>query len=296
MTRATDHFMMRGIGIVVDNRISETDETKDGIANILKQIQKRNVPCVRYDALPPPDSLKHFANVSFILLDWELWTKPDDSLIVEGVMTGGQQEADGIADNLAFLKSLRKWCFAPVFLFSHLGPERIKQTLLDEGLLSEDESQSFILVHDKKHLLHVEGENEYPLFSTVNDWIKKNPSMYVLTQWQDSVLKAKNDLFWDMYKANAGWPSVLWEAYEGDSDDPNYALTDMLHRNMRGRMEPITFDEDCVKLAASTNPSKEDIRQILEASMIIDNSRLVPDQYRCGDIFRLDESSGLLLN
>ncbi|MBN2162439.1 MAG: hypothetical protein JW713_05810 [Pontiellaceae bacterium] len=294
MIHATDDFMMSGIGIVVDDRISETDETKDGIANILEQIQKRNVPCVKYDVLPPQDSLKNFANVSFILLDWELWEKPEDNLIVEGVMTGGQQEADGIADNVAFLKSLREWCFAPVFLFSHLEPERIKKTLRDEGLLTEDESQSFIFVHDKKHLLHIEGENEYPLFSTVNNWIKNNPSMYVLTQWKKVVLKAKNNLFWDMYEANAGWPSVLWEAYEGDGDDPNYSLTDMLHRNMRGRMEPVAFDEDCVKSPEPTNPSKEDIRQILEASMIIDNSRLVSDQYRCGDIFRLDEGDNLL--
>lgn len=294
MTIKTGDTFVQGVGIVIDDKIMAKDTTKDAIFDLLAQMQERNLPYVQYRALPSSNALKHFGDVSFILLDWELWEKTDADLISKGVYTAVQQETDGIAANITFLKNLREWCFAPVFIFSYLNPEGIKDKLHEAGLMGDDEARSFILVREKKSLKRGTGSDDFPLFTAVDEWIKGNPAVYVLAQWRNSLLKAKNSLFWDLYDASPGWPRILWKAYKDDNDDPNRALVDVIQRNMRGRMEPVLFDETSVTASDGTNPDKDQLRRILESALFVSGNKLTDDQYGCGDLFQSNDNDELL--
>lgn len=116
MSEAAFDSFLSGIGVVIDDHVRTEDPEKDGIVDILEQIREAGIPCVFYEKLPTPETCSHFANVAFILLDWELWKKPIDELGLEGVTVGPEVQRQGIRDNIAFLQALKGTCFAPVFI------------------------------------------------------------------------------------------------------------------------------------------------------------------------------------
>ncbi|MFA4987603.1 MAG: hypothetical protein WC712_13555 [Candidatus Brocadiia bacterium] len=292
MSEAAANSVLTGIGVVIDDYVLAKEPEKDDIVDILAQIEKAGIPCKVYDRLPTPDTYKHFANVAFILLDWQLWKKPAEELGLQDVAVGGEFEKQGVQANIEFLKGLRDSCFAPVFIFSYLDPDGIKKELRDANLLDADEKHAFILVRKKSDL---KSTGAKPLLKAVIDWIEGNPSIYVLSHWKDAVTRSQNQLFWDLYDKHPAWPSVLWKAYDGEGDDPEHGLADILLRNMRARLFPLALEPDLVAPTAGPQPDLATTQAVLEASMIVPHARLPENQYGCGDILQ-DGKGKLFVN
>jgi hypothetical protein len=280
----------KGIGVVIDDCVHDP-ETKDLIVDLLRQTREADVPCVLYDALPPQAAWTHFTNVAFILLDWELWEKPSAEQITEGVNVGDQLAQEGILANIEFLKQLREICFAPVFIFSHLDPNRIKNSLREAGLFQDQENTAVILVKAKSELCRTAERAGFPLFDAIDSWVHANPAIYILSKWRDASMQAQNALFWDLYRQNPAWPSVLWRAYEKDNDDPEHGLADILLRNMRARLFPLSLDPKIVSPEALPIPDQASLRAVLGQAMIVPGARLPANQYASGDLFQSSDSS-----
>ena len=295
MSPAAALSVLSGIGVVIDDHVRTEDSEKDGIVDILGQIQEAGIPCLRYEKLPSPDTCKHLANVAFILLDWELWKKPAEELALQGVTVGTEVQQEGVQNNIAFLRGLKGTCFAPVFIFSYLDPEGIKTELRTANLLGADDNHSFILVCKKSDLKRIVGQPLQPLLTAVNSWIMTNPSIYVLSHWKDAVTRSQNQLFWDLYDKDPAWPSVLWETYQGEGDDPEHGLVDILLRNLRARLFPLSLTPDIVSPSSAQPPDRTTTQAVLEASMIVPPERLPESQYGCGDILK-DGKGRLFIN
>ena len=279
-------FSLTGMGVVVDDYANDDDTTKDDIVDLLEQIKEAGIPHIRYVQIPPAATVRHFTNAAFILLDWELWKNPEAEFKMEGVTTGGELQAEGKRANIDFLKSLKDVCFAPVFVFSHLPPDGIRKELQDAGLIGTDEKHAFIVVRRKADLKRPAGGDGHPLLDAVNAWINENPSVYVLSHWKDAVTRSQNTLFWDLFGKHPGWPSVLWTTYQGEGDDPEQGLADVLMRNMRARLFPLSLDADCVAPKGAPCPDQATTQTVLEACMIVPHDKLPANQYGCGDIFK----------
>lgn len=296
MSPIEESRIYKGIGVVIDDRVHEVDEKKDFIVDLLQQTREAGVPCVLYDALPPQAERINFTNVAFILLDWELWEKPSVEQTIEGINVGNELERQGIRDNIDFLKQLREICFAPVFIFSHLAPDRIKDSLRDAGLLHAPESTAVIFVKAKLDLCRTSERTGFPLLEAINSWVHTNPAIYVLSQWRDASMQTQNSLFWDLYNQSPAWPSVLWNAYEKDSDDPEHGLADILLRNMRARLLPLSLDPTKVSPKELPVRDQTSIRKVLEQAMIVPAKSLPATQYASGDLFRFKSSNKYFLN
>jgi hypothetical protein len=288
MSPATANSVLSGIGVVIDDHVRTQDPEKDGIVDILKQIHEADIPCVLYEKLPSPETCKHLTNVAFILLDWELWKKPVEELALGGVTVGPEIQQEGIIANITFLQGLKGSCFAPVFIFSYLDPDGIKTELRNAGLLGAEDNHAFIMVRKKADL-------KQSLLAAVNAWINGNPSIYVLSHWKDAVARSQNHLFWDLYNKDPAWPSVLWETYRNDGDDPEHGLADILLRNLRARLFPLSLNPEIVAPPAATAPDRATTQSVLEASMIVPSERLPKNQYGCGDILK-DGKGRLFIN
>lgn len=286
MNAIEEPLIFKGIGVVIDDCIHEQEETKDLIVNLLQQTREVGVPCVLYNALPPQAELAHFTNVAFVLLDWELWEKPSTERVTEGVHAGDELQQQGIRANIEFLNKLREICFAPVFIFSHLDPDRIKDSLRKAGLLQGQESAAFILVKAKSELRRTAELPGFPLFDAIDLWVHANPAIYTLSKWRDAFTRSQNTLFWDLYNQNPAWPSVLWKAYEKDNDDPEHGLADILLRNMRARLLPLSLDPKSVSPGALPVPNQASLRAVLERAMIVPETHLTANKYASGDLFR----------
>jgi len=292
MSAGASNSVLSGIGVVIDDHVRTEDPAKDGIVDILGQIQEAGIPCVLYEKLPSPETCKHLANVAFILLDWELWQKPTEELELDGVALGPEVQREGIEANIAFLRGLKGSCFAPVFIFSYLDPEGIKIELRNADLLGADDNHAFIMVRKKADLKRTAGQS---LLAAVNAWIAANPSIYVLSRWKDAVTRSQNQLFWDLYDKDPAWPSVLWETYKGEGDDPEHGLADIMLRNLRARLFPLSLKPEIVAPPAAPHPDRSTTQAVLEASMIVPSARLPENQYGCGDILK-DEKGRLFIN
>ena len=189
--------LFKGIAVVIDDQVNKT-ESDDSILKIIERLENENIPLLKYEYIPDDDIVKNFNNVSFILLDWQLFDKPEVGIIVD--------DSQYVNDIIAFLEKLKEIAFIPIFIFSKENPDDIKNILVEKDLFKEGAS-NYIFIKRKGELLSENEENK--LFNEIENWLKQTPSIYVLKEWENALNKAKNNLFWDFYNINHKWPSIL---------------------------------------------------------------------------------------
>jgi hypothetical protein len=275
--------LFSGIAIIIDDKIND-DESGDKILQIRKKLKSEQIPFIEYEDIPSNEIIGNFSNVSFVLLDWELFDKPEPGMKID--------EEIFIKNNIDFIKNIKETTFVPIFIFSYLDPDAIVRKLSEEGLYNDD-SNNFIFVKKKDDLISKDDENK--IFTEIEKWLNKTPSIYVLKEWEKALSKSKKELFWSFYDTNHYWPSVLQNSFIGDGSDVNYELGNFIFKNLMARIEPIEFDKEILKLEGN-KISKEDIRKILEAERFIKNESL-PSIPFTGDLYkRSQEGKKYLLN
>ena len=266
--------LLSGIAIIIDDKIKE-ENSQDLILKIRDQLKENHISILEYKDLPDDSEIPNFKNISFILLDWELFERPEPGMPID--------EAPFINNNIKFLKLIKKVGFTPVFIFSNQPPNSIIRKLSEEDLYNED-SNNYIFIKRKQDLLSEDNDNL--LLTEIENWLKETPSMYVLKEWENSLNKAKRDLFWTFYEINPKWPSVLQKTLKDDGSDVNYELGNFIYKNISARTAQIPFDDDILN-QEDDNISTKDIRKVLEAERFIKNNAL-PDKPCTGDLFECE--------
>ena len=266
--------LLSGIAIIIDDKIKKED-SQDLILKIRDQLKKNHISILEYEDLPDDTEICNFKNISFILLDWQLFETPEPGMQIDELLF--------INNNIVFLKEIKKVGFTPVFIFSNQSPDSITRKLSEEGIYKEG-SNNYIFIKQKGDLLSRDNDNL--LFTEIENWLKETPSMYVLKEWEYSLNKAKGDLFWAFYEINHNWPSVLQKTFTVDGSDANCELGNLIYKNISARAEQINFDNDILD-KEDDNISTEDIRKVLEAERFIKNVSL-PDKPCTGDLFECE--------
>ncbi|MCK4377413.1 MAG: hypothetical protein KAV97_04280 [Actinomycetia bacterium] len=263
--------LLSGIAIIIDDKIKKED-SQDLILNIRDKLKDNHVSILEYEDLPDDSEIQNFNNISFILLDWQLFERPEPGMLMDETLF--------INNNIKFLKDIRKVSFTPVFIFSNQPPNSIIRKLSEEGIYNEG-SNNYIFIKQKEDIISDVDNNL--LFNEIENWLKETPSMYVLKEWEHSLNKAKKNLFWSFYEINHNWPSVLSKTFKGDGSDVNYELGNFIYKNLSARAEQVAFDDNILN-QEDDNISKEDIRKVLEAERFIKSDAL-PDIPFTGDLF-----------
>jgi len=261
--------LLKGVTVVIDDEVNKADTQ---IFKIVKKLEEENIPLLKYNNIPEDSLINHFNNINFILLDWELFEKPEGTYF---------DETPFIKSVITFIKKLKETTFVPIFIFSHLDADGIIRKL-EENNLYDSQKKNYIFVKNKSELISDTDDNK--LFEEIEEWLKQTPSIYVLKEWEKSLNEAKNKLFWDFYNINHKWPSVLQKTFQDDGSDVNYELGNFIFKNIMARTEPIEFDKDILKII-DRDLTKNEIRKVLEAERFL-NSDSLPDIPFTGDLFK----------
>ncbi len=263
MTSVVDLFS--GIGVLIDEAIYEKGDRQNGIQKISNSLREKHIPLLEFEEIPD-DLTRQFHSISFILLDWNL--------------SGVQPIPDvTINDNIEFIRNLKETCFAPIFIFSDENPRDIQVQLEDHGLYA-DYCPIFIKKKD-------EVDTTEKLFSEIESWVKKTPSVYVLKEWEKATREAKTKMLWTLSSIHSAWPAVLAKAIQEDGGDEPTELMRLLQNNLSYRLEPPQLDAEIVGSQVD-GIRKKDIRLILECERFIPQASL-PDHPHAGDIYLIEE-------
>ncbi|MCK4798277.1 MAG: hypothetical protein KAT05_12925 [Spirochaetes bacterium] len=275
--------LFKGVAIVVD------DEFKDPEANIKKildQITTLNIPVIKYGDIPSDGCVDHFRNLSFVLLDWRLIKIKEEfstSDLTKGVRVPGGLEGKNNELTINFIKMINKVCYCPIFIFSNEAPNDILSILNEEGICIPDRPSN-ILIKSKLDL-----EEEGSLKIAIEEWIKINPSVYVLKEWEREYQECKNRLFFDFQKMSPVWPQVMWKCFKDEGGNKSLELGELISRNLHTRMKPFKFNSDLLT-KTDVNIERDEMRKVLEGAKFL--KELPDDDISTGDVFYEEYQEG----
>ena len=198
--------LFKGIAVVIDDEI---DNPKASISKIIEQIENEKIPIIKYNEIPEDGVLANFDSISFLLLDWEIQERDFLSENHTGVPVYKSSTLDDENVNkvVALIDSFKELCFCPIFIFTNLDVDSIKEEL--KAKMSVDKVPEYIFVKSKSELT---GDGN--LFTEIERWISGNPSVYVLKEWDKKHKKSKNKLFFDYQEMSPFWPCIMWKNFE----------------------------------------------------------------------------------
>ena len=278
-----DPSLFHGIAVLIDDEIGDAGA---GILELKTQIEAAGCHVVPMSKLPEAAGIANLREVSFFILDWNLYGKS---------LRGADGEPAAVAppalvrQNAAraidFLKKIQKVCVAPVFIFTNEDVAEIEELLSQHAELRNGDDPSHILVKRKSDV------RDAGVFEVLATWMKGAPSVYVLKRWERAYSSAKNELFLDFYAKSVQWPLVLWKTYKADGIAPSAELGNLIARNMLSRMTP--FDFDLTPFEASLQALEADeakhhstILRVLEGERFLPKNRLHGDALAPGDVFK----------
>jgi len=270
--------LFKGVAVVIDDEINNRTAN---IRNILNQIERKNIPFLTFTSIPSDEIISNFQNLSFLLLDWRLikdeMTSDDLQAGVTIPSTLRELEAD---ENIEFIEKLMDVCFCPVFIFSNEDKNGIIEKLESAGIYSTDRP-NHIFVKSKSDIT---GRTK--LFKEIDKWIKSNPSVYVLKEWENEYQRSKNKLFMDFQKLSPVWPKIMWKNFGDDSANKSLELGELISRNLHTRKAPFEFSYEILSKRGKKIDRLE-LRRVLEGGRFISRANLHENDIAPGDVFKV---------
>jgi hypothetical protein len=245
---------------------------------MIEQIEKMKIPILKYDSIPDVE-IRHFHNISFLILDWRLVKKEISTEdLIDGVRLPQTLQKNSYKENIQFLKTLNKTCFSPILIFTNEVTEEIEDLLISEKLLVKD-CQSNILIKSKSDLI-----DDGSVFHSIISWVYENPAIYVLKRWDVEYQKSKNLLFSTFFGLSSVWPKILWDNFNSDGVNPSIKMGDLISKNLQTRMSPFNFEDEVLN-RDYPNIKENEIKLVLEGERFL--TSLDPKSISTGDIFKM---------
>jgi hypothetical protein len=278
-----DPSLFHGIAVIIDDEIEDAGA---GILELKTQIEAAGCHVVPMSKLPEAAGIANLREVSFFILDWNLYGR--SLRVAEGEPPIAAPPAlvrQNAARAIDFLKKIQKVCVAPVFIFTNEDVAEVEEFLKPHPELRSGDDPSHILVKRKAEV------RDAGIFEVLSTWMKDAPSVYVLKRWERAYASAKNELFLDFYGKSVQWPLVLWKTYKADAISPSAELGSLIARNLLSRMTP--FDFDLTPFEASLKALEADeakhhttVLRVLEGERFLAKNRLHGDALAPGDVFK----------
>lgn len=280
--------LFKGVAVVIDNGIG----TGEAIDKILASIRASGGHAIELGKLPSPDyDLEHFARVSFFVMDWNLSNDENGIPLEAGVRLPEMLDKQMVADNIDFLKRLRKSRHAPVVIFSNENPDKVIDELSQDEELHKSVQESHILVMRKVDVAD-------KVYEILEDWGKATPSVLTLKTWERNYIKAANELFIDLHNQTPYWPVLLWQTFGADEVPPEVEMNKLLNRLVESRMDLLALELTPFLERVGEERAKNEgayiqsMNGVLEGERFLRASRLKNGIYAPGDIFErvIDEN------
>lgn len=275
--------LFSGVGVIIDDMLGDA-EINDKINDIVSSLEEANIPLVKYTALPDENTIAHFRNASFILLDWQLYrtlSTVDDEMM--SIRVADNVISDNNRRNTNFVIRLLQETSVPLFIFSNTTD--VKDSLIGNEITEDWLNRSPVFIKQKQNLFDEEGQ--FILFEALDEWVRSKPAVYVLKEWLSAFNVAKESLLYDFSQGSQHWPGIIWNSASVDSVDESEEVSSLMMQNIASRMTPVTFDPDVVTGGEAVQ-NKDELLSVLQAQRYmkvdVDAMAVVGDVY----VFKLD--------
>lgn len=264
--------LFTGIAVIVDDDVNNELST---INKIKKLIEEKGIPVAVFSEIPQPNIVPSLSSASFIILDWEF----SSSLIESGerVIPGGTLAKENQHLLIEFINRLLRDIFIPVFIFTEQSKTEIINNLIEAGLWCKDKpNRIFIKSKD-------EVDTEEELFSSIAEWLKNMPSVYVLKEWEKTWRDAKDAMFNNFYSYSPNWTTCIWNMLKEDGIDNENAFGSFITRHLINRIQEYSFNEDSLLAHGFTN--EDELKKVIQGErfLMYDSQ---PKQVYTGDLFK----------
>jgi hypothetical protein len=272
--------LLEGAVIFVDDEVEKLGTDAN---NLLKEIESTGRPTARYGGIPVPEHVPHWEGVSFVVVDWNL----KDRISVPGSSTLSEEADEEV---LEFIATVSATYYCPIFVVSSQPSAAIQRQL-------EESSDPRIMEALPERIKVFRKDAVLSSFvDSLEAWVEGNLALRALRAWDKEYQKAKSRLFADLGKYAESWPAYVTAASDGDKTDPSVELADVIHANLRSRIDPVAFDE-LIALAGSASPSTAGLKEVHYGRSVLPANRVPDSTIFPGDIFeswRLEDPEGSL--
>ena len=234
--------LFSGIGVIIDDMLDDV-EINDKIIEIVSALEDAKIPLVKFKHLPNEETITHFRNASFILLDWQLYRTLNviDGQIVS-VKVADHVVSNNNISNTTFVNKLLAETSIPVFIFSN--KDDVKGDLIENGISEDKLNQSPVFIKKKEDLFNEAGG--FILFEALDEWVRSKSAVYVLKEWSHAFDKAKEGLLKDFSQGSQYWPGIIWNSANADSVNEAEEVSSLMMQNIASRMTPVKFDASII--------------------------------------------------
>lgn len=267
--------LFTGIGIVIDDMVYADNDIADRIVPIVKELEeKSHFPLIKYDHIPSIDTVSHFSNASFLIIDWEINPiKGQLGDFSSDFHPGDFWKKENTKAIIDLIKKVIEYSYMPIFVFSNHDKATIAENLKNNDV-NLDKCPVFV---ESKSVL-----NPGHIFERITTWVDSVSGVYVAKAWEMALSKAKNQFFMEMANNSSHWPKVLYNTALVDSVSPSVEITHAISQNIFSRMSPIEITEEQIKKDTSTH-NKEEVLSIMRGQFFMEtksNESLVGDFYK----------------
>lgn len=254
------------------------DEIEDSTSIIYKlksSLNDEGIGLLQYTNIPDSKIIQ-YSNLGAIILDWNLFSLPDDVSMGEVLIKKNEESI------LKFLNEVVSNFFIPIIIYSTLTVEDINAKL---GTIINKHPNSLIRV---LHKINIDGFK-----NAVIEWYQSTAIIHVLTEFKKQLFRAQNKMFVDFSSQNPDWPIVLFNRFREDGVPASRELFDVIIKNIISHFEYIELDKNYLQ-PKSEKVNSDSLKKIYERERFIGNTFLDPLSFSTGDIFKIGGNKYLL--
>ena len=255
--------------LIVDDEIQKEGSE---ISFIVEHLENKGFSVLKKETFPTLEDLECH-KISMVICDW----------MFLGRYVDGDLNAEAV---IGFINRVQSKFFVPVFICTGTQKENVEQYLMNPDFMCEtykNNGASSIFIVNKEE---IKGDL---IFSFLNNWLEKNPSVKLMKEWEISIENVKNKMFTDLYKTSEYWPCVLAKNFKEDEEQniPE-AMGEFVTKNLLSRI----CDYDISEIADGEN-AEVDMEVVLEGERCYHYENTTVGRttaFKTGDILQKDEA------
>lgn len=276
-------FFLASTALVIDDEIFDEKST---ISNIVKKLEEKGTLFIKKKELI--GSIDSLSNISFIILDWDLFQLEQEGLSPE-ITIGGELSKSRKAEIISFIKKVVEKFFIPIFVFSRENIDMIKGELEKEDIIKHSIECKKLFLSNKSYL------KDEQVITALNNWLNDFMAVYTYKIMEESISMAKHHFFNEMFDCNPNWPCHVYQTLKKDNPvDINSDFQDFLLTALTSTIDPIVFNNEGFERAINLN-STEIIKIYSKIKFMYYKDNMVIGPHP-GDVYVSNDDSDYYIN
>ncbi|QVK21762.1 hypothetical protein KHQ82_05425 [Mycoplasmatota bacterium] len=232
-------IMKKGLVLIVDDKVG-VEDSSDRVNAIVTSLEQTSLLLIKLRNIPEQKT-ESFANLAFIILDWELNLDIPDA--PAGVNLKQDVKTVDKGEIIKFIDEISNKYFIPIFIFtgrSNKEIEDIKKDIVNTSSFYSETNieESNLFIKNKEELL------EEGVFEVFDQWLVENPAIYLMKEYENTFYKSIHNFYRSMVESHKSWPIVAYNTILEDNIEPLPAMKEFLSKCITAHSGDFSFNKD----------------------------------------------------